>query len=313
MTSLTNRNICCGLALAAMTALPGAGIPVATAQTDAASATVTVAPLFEYPVPPEEMESLAERSEWILTHFWEPMDLKSKTTVDQNALNHAFGVYAMAMQWAPRDAVNASTAALIKKLSKNPTLMIQFTKAAEEKLYGPRADIWIDEVYIDFLKGAAASKKLDSGRRERYTVRMEQLSRTLRGSYPPRFTFTRPDGTEAEYFPMSTPTVIEFGDPACMDCRMARMRMETNVAFSRLVSQGKINVMFITPDEWSSQWAGETAGYPSGWVVGASEMADDLYDIRREPCFYVIDSQGHIVDKNLDVDSAIAAALELVM
>lgn len=269
---------------------------------------IIVEPLFEYPVAPEDMESLQDKSEYLLEHFWDRMDFKSKSSVDQSALNHAFAVYVTPMRWASETKAFASVDKLISSISKNPTLSIQFAKAAEEALYGPRADIWNDEIFIRFLDNVIKNKQVKKERKMRYQRLRDQLSNTLRGTLPPEFDYTRVDGTRAHYHPNGVITVIEFGDPDCDDCRMARLKMETNVAFSRLVEKGKVNVLFINPDP-DEGWQEKLKAYPSAWHAGASDDVSDLYDLRVTPSIYVIDREGKVAAKNIPVTTAMEMAV----
>lgn len=286
--------------------------PAVSAQTLSEQSQVIVEPLFEYPSPPENMEDLQQRSEWLLMNFWDKMDFKKKAAVDQNALNHAFGIYVLAMQWAPADAVKSSVGALLKKLSKNPTLSVQFTKAAEENLYGPRASLWGDEIYAQFLRAASTNKKVDKSRREKYASKLKTIESSLKGQNAPEFKFIRPDGSEGIYFPMATPTLIVFGNPDTPDMRLTRLRMDTNVTFSRLLTSGKVNVLFILPTAPPADWGKAGEGFPAGMTLGASVEAADKYDLKMDPACYVIDSKGKIADRILDLSTAITTLTELV-
>lgn len=126
---------------------------------------IQIDPLFEYPSAPEELSSLQDKSNYLVEHFWDSMDFKSSATVDQNALNDAFKVYSVPMRWAEKTRSLASADKLIEKISKNPTLLIQFTKAAETNLYSNRADVWIDEVYVKFLNALVKNKKIPESRK----------------------------------------------------------------------------------------------------------------------------------------------------
>lgn len=273
--------------------------------------TVYLAPLFEYPSAPEELGSMEDKCSWIVDNFWNLMDFKSTAPVDQAKLNHAFSVYAVGCQYAPKVKVEASADKLIKTLQKNPTLLVQFVKAAEENLYGPRADVWIDELYIKFLQGAISNKKISKARKARYESQLKQLQGTLVGATPPEFDFVRTNGDPAQYFAMSTPTILFFGDPDCDECRQGRLRMESNVAFSKAVTDGKINVLFIIPDA-EDGWQKDVAGFPKGWVAGASDTVSDSYDLRQTPEVYLIGSDGKIVGKHLSPMGAMQQALSLI-
>lgn len=270
-----------------------------------------VEPLFEYPIAPEALSEFTAKCDWLAENFWNPLDVKNQNAVDQVKLNHAFQVYATTAQYAAKDKVNAALDKLLKNIQKNPTLLVQFTKAAEETIYGPRAEVWIDELYVKILKSALASKKFPKTRRARYESQLKQLENTLVGGIPAMFEFKRANGDDARYFPMSTPTIIIFGDPGCEDCRMACLRLETNVAFNKAVNDGKLNVLYIIPDA-DEGWEKEVTGYPKTWAVGASDTVAEIYDLRDIPDIYLIGADGKIIAKHIGVMTAIQKSLELI-
>ncbi|MDE7402327.1 MAG: DUF5106 domain-containing protein [Muribaculaceae bacterium] len=268
---------------------------------------IVIEPLFEYPTAPENIENLQERSDWLMSHFWDKFDFKSKSAVDQNALNDAFGVYASAMQFASQSAVDKSVDALLKNIKKNPVLLMQMTKAAEESLYGPRAYLWSDDIFLKFLDALTASKQVKKERKLRAERISTQLRNTAKGAVPPAFDYKDRDGRTARYVPNGVITVIEFGDPGCNDCALAKIKLSTNVKFSSLVDKGKINVLFINPEP-EEGWEAQVSGYPANWHVGASEDVADIYDLRTTPAIYVIDRLGHVAAKNIGVETAMEIA-----
>ena len=282
---------------------------ICTIAYSAKAETITIEPLFEYPIAPEELETLTAKSNWLMQHFWDNMDFKKKGAVDQIALNDAMKIYALPMQWAEKSEVDKSVNNLISKIAKNPTLQVQFTKAAEENLYGQRAQIWIDEIYIKFIEGLLKNKKLSDARKVRYRRQLNILNNTLVGNTAPSFDFVTPTGNPGRYQPIGVFTIIEFGDPDCDDCRHAKLKMETNVRFSSLVDRGLVNILFIIPDP-NDGWQTKLAGYPSKWVIGASDTVADVVDIRTTPSFLIVGKDGKIIAKNASVEQAMNLALK---
>lgn len=270
-----------------------------------------VEPLFEYPIAPENLTEFTDKCDWLAENFWNPLDLKTKDAVDQGKLNHAFQVYATTIQYANKDKATAAVDKLMKSLQKNPMLLYQMTKAAEENIYGPRAEIWIDELYARILTSALANKKFPKTKRARYELQLKQLNGTMIGKRPAEFDFVRANGEPAKYFPMATPTIIIFGDPDCDDCRMGKLRMQSNVAFSKAVTDGKLNVLFIIPDP-EDGWQAKVADFPKNWTVGGSDTVSEIYDMREIPEVYVIGSDGNIVAKHIGVMKAMQTAMGLV-
>lgn len=268
-------------------------------------------PLFEYPSAPESIEQFNEKCNWLVENFWKPMDVNPKATVDQTKLSDAFKVYATACQYADKARTVQSVEKLFKSIQKNPSLLFQMTKAAEETIYGPRAEVWIDELYVEILRNALSQKKFPAQRRARYEQQLKQLENSLLGGSPGTFNFVRPNGSPASYFPMSTPTLIFFGDPDCDDCRLAKLRLQSNVAFNKAITDGKVNVLYIIPDA-DEGWEKEVSDYPQTWAVGASDSVSEVMDIREIPDVYVIDGEGKIVAKHINLTDAMSTTLSLI-
>lgn len=268
-------------------------------------------PLFEYPMAPEEIIDFRDKCNWLAENFWEPLDFKTKEAVDQAKLNHAFKVYATTVQYAEKEKVIASVDRLLKNLQKNPMLLYQMTKAAEENIYGPRAEFWIDELYARILRAALANKKFPESKRARYEQQLKQLDATMVGVVPAKFDFIRANGDPAQFFPMSTPTILVFGDPDCDECRMGKLRMQSNVNFSRAVADGKVDVLFIIPDP-DAGWEAKMGDFPKNWTVGASDSVSDIYDLREVPEVYVIGSDGKVVGKHVGIIEAMNLTLSLL-
>ena len=268
---------------------------------------ITIEPLFEYPVAPEELPTLQEKSDYLVEHFWDGFDFKAQA-VDQNALNDAFRVYIGPIRWATFDKAMKSIDKLIGNYSKNPTLTLQFAKAAEENLYGPRAEIWIDEVYLKFLNALLSNKKIQANRKKKYETQLKTIEASKIGFAAPRFEFIDKEGTTKKYFPMSTPTLIIFGNPYDTDWRLTRLRMETNLQLTDALEKGKINIIYMVPGI-DGDWVKETSSYPSTWIVGYSDDVKNVFDLRSTPCVYVIGGDGKIIQKNISLDAAIQTLL----
>lgn len=270
---------------------------------------IEVEPLFQYPVAPDNVETLQGKSDWVMQHFWDNMDFKSKDARNQAAVNDALRTYVFPMQWAAKEEVDKSVEKLLKQLSKNPTLLLQFTKGAEEALYGQRASLWIDEVYCRFLETFIKSRKVPAIRKKRYERQLNQIRNSMVKQTPASFSFTTPVGEPGKFDPIGVFTIIEFGDPDCDDCRMAKLKMDTNIRFTELVEKGLVNVMFIVPDP-ADGWQQKLTGFPPKWIVGASDTVSDTLDIRSTPSFFVVGKDGKLIAKNIGYEAAMKLAFK---
>lgn len=278
-------------------------------------AEIIVEPLFEYPVAPEELENLSDRCNYLMANFWSPMNFATTGTVDQNALNDAFRVYVSAMPYSSRSEVMKSVNALIKQLKGNPVLTIQFAKAAEESLYGVRAGLWSDEVYIPFLKAVTSEKGVSEIRKERYAEQLRKLQTTAPGKKAPGFRYRNSSGRYADFKPEAQYTLIEFGDPDCDDCRFSRMKLEMAPDVADMIEDISLQIFFIMPDvapDEEAEALESLKSYPSSWISAIGYGVDDLYDLRTVPSFYLLGSKGEIIVKNRDVSGTLDVLRERV-
>lgn len=275
------------------------------------SQVIEIEPLFEYPTAPEELESLSDKSNYLVQHFWDSFDFKNKQAVDQNALNDAFRVYVTPLMWAEADKSLASLNKLLNNISKNPTLLQQFARAAEENLYGPRAEYWVDDIYVEVLNSVLKNKKIPEKKREKYARQLHILNNSKVGNTAPSFSFKSATGENNNYFPMSTPTLLIFGNPLDPDWTLRRLRLETNVNLSEALDKGKINILYIVTGPLDG-WQKETTNYPSKWVVGEADNITDEVDVRSLQSAYVIGSEGKILAKNLPPEEGVKMILGLV-
>lgn len=265
-----------------------------------------IPPLFEYPTVPEGITSWSESSDWLVEHFWDSFDFKQKG-VAQVQLNHAFKTYCVPMQFANRDVTMKSLKKLFDSLNKNPTMLVQFTKAAERVIYKPEtSEVLIDEVYVEFLRNLLNNKKVPKIYKSKYEPQFKALSNTLIGNKMPKFNFLDRHGVKTEYSPEAIFTIIEFGDPDCVECSMNRIRLESDTFLQQLAKDGKLRILFISPEvapEDMESWRESVMDYPHYWTVGASEDLEEIVDLRKTPCIYILDNARNIVSKDATPES----------
>lgn len=272
---------------------------------------IEIQPLFEYTTPPEEIESVQERCDYIVKNFWNNFNFKNTSPVDQYALNEAFNVYSSAFQFANPKEIEASVLKLNKNISSNPSLQLQFCKAAEENLYGLRAPMWRDDIYMLFLDALIKNKKIPENRKSKYLRQYTALKESAIGTLAPTFWFEDRERASKQYFPMSTPTILIFGTPYDTDWRLSRLKMESNFRLEDALDKGKVNILYIVTSP-SDNWKEETSNYNKHWTVGISEDVNNHFDIKMNPSIYVIDSTGKIIAKNILPSQSVDLVLDLV-
>ncbi len=264
---------------------------------------IYITPLFEYPTAPDNLPDIESRSNYIMQHFWEPFDFK-QTVVGQIALDHAFKVYITPLRWAEASVAEASIDALINKLKNNPSLLLQFTKAAEHNLYSDQAELWSDPVYLKFIDALLSNKKIDRNRKTRYQMQRDQLMASAPGAIMQPIEYVTPEGTSVKTDFRATPyTLIVFGDPFCNDCMHYKVQLTTSDVVKEMLDNGQLQIYFLLPDaDASEDWQRAMYTYPLNWKTGAGSELDLKYDLRPIPSVYLLDNQGRIIEKFVSKD-----------
>lgn len=280
--------------------------PVATADTVPAQEqqVIYITPLFEYPVAPDDMPDIESRSNYVMQHFWQPFDFK-QSAVGQIALDHAFRVYITPIRWATAKVAEASIDALIKDLKDNPTLLLQFTKAAEHNLYSDQAEMWSDPVYLKFIDALLANKKIDNARKARYRMQRALLMASTPGTIMQPIEYATPEGAKQKTdFTAAPYTLIEFGDPFCNDCLHYKVKLTTSAIVKEMVDNGRLQIYFLIPDaDGVEDWQRAMYTYPLNWKTGAASGLDMKYDLRAVPSVYLLDKDGRIIEKFISKDN----------
>lgn len=261
---------------------------------------MVIPPLFEYVMAPDDLPDLRSRTDYLMEHFWDPFDFKKTNIVDQNALNHAFWVYTQAMPYASEKKVDESVKNLIKKIRNNPGLSYQFAKAAEENLYGPRAELWGDAVFIEFLQNVVDNRKVRESQKKHFRDQLELLRRTAAGSPLPELSVTDLAGNSVKLIPGKEFTLVEFTTPANEDGPYSNLKLDISGVVNDLIEDGRLEVDIIVIDDKAPEGA-----LPDKWNIFYSPEAASGMDLRINPSFFVIGKDKKIVGKNLPVDDAI--------
>lgn len=263
--------------------------------------------LFPYPEPPEEMNTLEERTTFLVERFWERCNV---TTAIRNreAFKSAFNDYVSFMPYANAEAVHKSVDGLIARFKKEPERLLTLAEIAEETLYGPDAEIVSDEIYLPFAQAAANNKKIPADRRKYFARHAQILSQSQVGMIAPDIEFTRADGTKGRLSDLKGKhTLIFFDSPDCFDCFMARVSLSADTSVNDLLDKGAINVICLYPGKYTAEWAASTSTINPRWIVAASEAVDANFDMRNPPVMYYLNPSNKILSKTLLVDNLIEA------
>ena len=257
---------------------------------------------FEYPQAPENLTSLTERVDYVVEHFWDKCNLKSSFS-HKEKMTKAFSDYITYMQYASKEIALKSVNDLIEKVKKSPKEMLNLGLIAERTLYGDSALFWSDELYLQFATAVSTTKQLSKAEKARFVYHTTVIENSMVGSKPKNFKFVSADGSKLNFDAITAPAIILFfNDIDCTDCRLAKVRLATDLNLNKLIDKGVLKIVSIYPGTPTKEWFDDAQNYPKNWIIGACNDMSEMFDMRVTPTIYQLDENHIIVAKNLNVD-----------
>ncbi len=258
---------------------------------------------FQMPLVPDSLKTLQDRTDFMVKHYWDFCDL-NKAFSSRDKMASAFDIYLSFMPHASAVVVYEEIPRFMKRIEKKPENVAFIGELAESKLLSDSAEIKSDELFLIFAKEIVSNKKLDKARKLRYQHLIKVLEGSEPGAQAPMFDYEALDGSRGhlEIDSAKLGTILFFNDPECDNCRMARLRLDTDIRTRRIIEGGQMDLVSIYVGEPSDQWLEASKSNPAEWLTIASEQPDDLYDLRHTPVFYVVNPSGKILLKAEDVN-----------
>lgn len=260
--------------------------------------------MFPYPNIPDNLTTLEDRSNYLISHFWDRCNMKSAFSA-KDKLRQAFIDYINVAPYAHLDTVNASVDDLIEKVKKaDQKNLLPLAQMAQDALFGDSAQFWSDDLYLPFAKAVVDSKKIHKSHKARFQYHVQILTHSKQGSIAYPLEFTDINGQEQSLKDISAPCIVLFfNEVDCDDCMIARARLSVDMNAKQAIQNGKLKIVSINPCEADDEWKENASSYSNQWIKGATPEVDNYFDMRKTPCIYILDKDRTILAKNIDIDT----------
>lgn len=253
---------------------------------------------FQLPIIPDSIISFQNRCDFMVTHYWDFCDLK-KAFSSRDKMADAFKMYISFMPYASADVVFKSVDKFLGGISKKPDDMLFIARLAENNIYADTAEFQSEQLYTHFIDGILKSKKLDKNSREYYEKQASVLHNSQEGMMAPVFDITDSQGAKTKFVTDTAQfaTLLMFMVPGDSDAELAKTRLNANIKTSQLVKSGMLKIYCI-----ATKNNGERFTSPEGWTSGFAPGIEEIYDVRKSPMFYIINSEGKILKKGNELE-----------
>ena len=253
---------------------------------------------FQLPIIPDSIVSFQSRCDFMVTHYWDFCDLK-KAFSSRDKMADAFKMYISFMPYASADVVFKSVDKFLGGISKKPDDMLFIARLAENNINADTAEFQSEQLYTHFIDGILKSKKLDKNSREYYEKQASVLHNSQEGMMAPSFDITDSQGAKTKFVTDTAQfaTLLMFMVPGDSDAELAKTRLNANIKTSQLIKSGMLKIYCI-----ATKNNGERFTSPEGWTSGFAPGIEEIYDVRKSPMFYIINSEGKILKKGNELE-----------
>ncbi len=260
---------------------------------------------FPYPAPPDTMAGIQQRTDYFVSHFWDRAPLKSIFS-SKARLNDTFEEWIQVLGTATDTVALQAATDFMKRLEKQPNDQAYIVQQAERQLYGDSAQYYSDELYLAFAKPLVENKKVKKELKARPAMLVKVLENSATGKRPPVLKYENRDGSKGDTSQDVAQLVIYyFNDPDCSECQLTRVRLDADIKTTELINSGALKVLSIYPGDADDEWRSKVASYPEAWKVVAAPDADEIFDIRTTPVFYIV-YRGKILVKGANITQVLS-------
>ena len=254
---------------------------------------------FIYPVPPDSIFGRQDRINYMVNHFWTEKTIADTTCFQGPKL--LLDYLYLLKQTDEQQKCIQSFVSLASKQENTCGLILYWL---DNILYDSSSPHYNEKLYSS-LMNAVISSDVDSVMKLIPQQRIEIMKKNQVGNQANNFSFVNKEGDTNSLFKIEAPLmVLLFNNPDCSLCQQTEKSIVQNELLQSLLNSGKLKLLAITPDADYEEWKNHT--YPSNWLVGYDgDMVifnQQLYDIQRLPCIYLLDKDKRVLLKEADYE-----------
>ena len=261
----------------------------------------------EFPLPeiPSSIINAEERADYLLAHFWDPLDFKD-TLLSHNGMlmEQTFVNFLSVMPHATETGRAIGVNALLKKAEADTVSYRKIRDLAETYLYEPDSPMLSEDFYILFLRNYAETPMLGEGQKERAKAQLEIVMMNRPGTPAPDFDFITRHGEKSSLYDVESKgdILLFFYDPGCATCMEAKKEITGNRKLKEAIESGSLTVVAVYSGPEKLLWERQASEMPEEWIVGyepESIEERELYDFRGMPTIYLLDKYKIVKKKDL--------------
>lgn len=261
----------------------------------------------EMPEIPSNLRQPAERADYLITHYWDNLDMNDTLqSHDRPLLEQSFVNFLSILPYASsEDIVKNGFSILLEKTSADSYVYKGIIDMTNQYLFEPDSPMYNEDIYLIYLNAWKDSKTVNETEKIRIEDRIDMVSKNRKGSPATDFSFKMPNGAVSTLYETLEPgkdLMLIFFDPDCENCEETMNFIQSNLEITNDIRAGRIKILAVYSGDNESAWRRKAATLPSSWTVGinVSEIEDqELYYLPAMPTIYLIGSDGKVKGKDI--------------
>lgn len=254
---------------------------------------------FKYPELPDSIRNMEERIDYMTEHFWNEESIADTNNFQKPKLILDY-LYLLKRTTVQKEQDYIDSFISIACKQKNTFGLILYW--LDNILYESSSPYYDESLYLK-LMFAVVTSEADSVMKLIPQQRIEMMSKNQIGKRATNFSFIEKTGRIGDLYSISSPLLLlVFNNPDCSLCHKTEGQLEKNKDIQALMDSGNLQVIAITPDANYGEWMEHN--YPQNWIVGYDMekiiYKQQLYDIQRLPCIYLLDKEKRVLLKEAD-------------
>lgn len=259
---------------------------------------------------PVMLETMDERMEYIVLHFWDafakvdhPTDSLAIGGVPKADVESQMGVFASLLQQVPIPVGQKAMKALYANLEKAPGMFDPMAEIARKYFWDPNSPVRSEALYLPFVKALSSSPLVKDDLKSAYAWDARLCALNLPGNTAADFRFVDTSGRTRTLHSLKAEYVLLiFGNPDCTACKDLVQNMSSVPEIAALEASGRLKVVDIYIDQDIDLWKKRAAAYPQNWINGYDPdyviRQDLIYDVRAIPSIYLLDKDKTVLLKD---------------
>lgn len=258
---------------------------------------------FPYPTAPDTCTTLESRCNYIVANFWNNYNI-SRPIANEADFETAFRDYVNIVKYCHRTIAISSVRNFIFKARSNTSNLLKIGRVAESALYGPYAEFWSDELYVEIAKALSESTSLKAADRNYYKHQVEVINKCPAEGKLPDIDIVFADGKKSKLSEIEAEVYLLFFTDDGTSSVIDRTRLSTDVGVNNLIAAGTVKVVQIHVGKHVAGWADNQ---PENWINVSSDQVVNNIDVRAVPSCYILDKELKILTKNVSIDDVKSA------